>query len=229
MDTFIKDAIEEFNKISSITLTKKSKKKIYEQFPIPREQRILWADNIANNKIYGTVITDIGIFFKASPTAVRQANEKADKKNQVSSIYHYFKWEYFSPEDFELKQISEDRYDIYFNGKRLFNIHKNYNFFKYYADSYEKTIKESTVSAENIFADLEAVVPENFARVNSKHGHGEMAEEALTLLDKLQGHEANVIGRTNEKMELIVLLTVLKYKQSIIKPERDVLMLVLIK
>ena len=66
-------------------------------------------------------------------------------------------------------------------------------------DSYEKIIKEATVSAENIFADLEAVVPENFARVNSKHGHGEMAEEALTLLDKLQGHEADVIGRTNEK------------------------------
>lgn len=199
MDVFIKDAIETFKKNSSITLTEKSRKKIYEQFPVPREHKILWADNIEKNKIYGTVITDVGIFFKASPTAVKQANEKAEKKDKVSSIYHYFKWEYFNPEDFELKKVSEDRYDIYFNGKRLFNIHKDYNFFKTYTDSYEKIIKEATVSAENIFADLEAVVPENFASVNSKHGHGEMAEEALTLLDKLQGHEADVIGRTNEK------------------------------
>lgn len=199
MDLFIKNAIEDFRKNSNIVLTEKSKKKIYEQFPVPREQKILWADNVENNKIYGMVITDCGIFFKASPTAVKQANEGVDKKEQVSSIYHYFKWEYFSPDDFELKEVSDDKFNIYFNGKRLFGIHKNFNFFNNYSDSYEKIIKEATISAENIFADLEAVVPENFARVNNKHGHGEMAEEALTLLDKLQGKDAEVVGRTNVK------------------------------
>ena len=85
MDIFIKEAIDKFNKDSEFTLTEKSKKKIYEQFPVPREQKILWADNIEKNKIYGTVITDIGIFFKASPTAVKQANKNKDKKKQVSS------------------------------------------------------------------------------------------------------------------------------------------------
>ncbi len=199
MDLFIKNAIEDFKKSNNIVVTQKSKKRIYERFPVPREQKILWADNMEKNKIYGMVITDAGIFFKASPTAVKQANEGVDKKEQVSSIYHYFKWEFFSPDDFELKKVSEDRFDIYFNKKMLFNIHKSLNFFKCYTDSYEKIIKEATTSAENIFADLEAVIPENFARINSKHGHGEMAEEALTLLDKLQGREAEVVGRTNEK------------------------------
>ncbi len=199
MDLFIKDAVEDFKKNNNIVVTDKSKKKIYEQFPVPREQKILWADNMEKNKIYGMVITDMGIFFKASPTAVKQANEGVEKKDQISSIYHYFKWEFFNPNDFELKKVSEDRFDIYFDGKRLFTIHKSSNFFKCYTSSYEKFIKEATVSAENIFADLEAVVPENFARVNSKHGHGEMAEEALTLLDKLKGREAEVVGRTNEK------------------------------
>lgn len=199
MDLFIENAIEDFRKNSNIVLTEKSKKKIYEQFPVPREQKILWAHNVDNNKTYGMVITDCGIFFKASPTAVKQANEGVDKKEQVSSIYHYFKWEYFSPDDFELKEVADDKFDIYFNGKRLFGIHKNFNFFNNYLESYEKIIKEATISAENIFADLEAVVPENFARVNNKHGHGEMAEEALTLLDKLQGKDAEVVGRTNVK------------------------------
>lgn len=199
MDLFIKNAIEEFKENNNIVVTEKSKKKIYEQFPIPREQEILWANNIEKNKLYGLVITNVGIFFKASATAVKQANEGVDKKEQVSFIYHYFKWEFFSPDDFELKKVSNDRFDIYFNGKRLFNIHKNSNFFKCYTESYEKIIKEATTSAENIFADLEAVIPENFASVNSNHGHGEMAEEALTLLDKLQGREAEVVGRTNEK------------------------------
>lgn len=80
MDAFIKDAIETFKKDSGIKLTEKSRKKIYEQFPVPREHKILWADDIEKNKIYGTVITDVGIFFKASPTAVKQANEKAEKR-----------------------------------------------------------------------------------------------------------------------------------------------------
>lgn len=199
MDFLAEEALKEFKKTNNTPLTSKSKTKIYEQFPVPKEQKILWADSIRKNKVFGMVITDTGIFFKASPTAVKKANEGVKKKDRISSIYHYFKWEYFNPEDFELKKVSDDGYDIIFNGKRLFNIHKNSNFFQCYTDTYDRIIKEATTSAENIFADLEAVVPENFARVTSKHGHGEMAEEALTLLDKLQGEEAEVVGRTNEK------------------------------
>ena len=93
MDLFIKNAIEDFKKQNEIVLSEKSKKKIYELFPVPREQKILWADNIQNNKVYGMVMTDVGIFFKASPTAVKQANEGVEKKDRVSSIYHYFRWE----------------------------------------------------------------------------------------------------------------------------------------
>ena len=33
------------------------------------------------------VITNIGIFFKASPMAVKQANEKMNKKDKLSYIY----------------------------------------------------------------------------------------------------------------------------------------------
>ena len=46
MDLFIKNAIEDFKKNSNNEVTEKSKKKIYEQFPVPREQKILWANNI---------------------------------------------------------------------------------------------------------------------------------------------------------------------------------------
>lgn len=42
-------------------------------------------------------------------------------------------------------------------------------------------------------------MPANFAKVNTKTGHGEMAEEALTLLDKMAGKDAVVVGRTNKK------------------------------
>lgn len=46
MDLFVKNAIEDFKKKNNIVLSEKSKKKIYELFPVPREQKILWADNI---------------------------------------------------------------------------------------------------------------------------------------------------------------------------------------
>lgn len=199
MDYLVSEVIKEFKKENAFNITEKSKRKIYTQFPVPKEQEILWAENIEHNKIYGIVLTNTGIFLKASPAAVKQANKGVNKKEKVNSLYHYFKWEHFNPNDFELIKTSNTRYDIFFNGKKLFNISEKSNFFKCYSDTYDRIIKEATVSAENIFADLEAVVPENFARVNNRHGHGEMAEEALTLLDKLQGKSAEVVGRTNEK------------------------------
>ncbi len=44
-----------------------------------------------------------------------------------------------------------------------------------------------------------AVVPANYSAVNSTTGHGLMAEEALTVIDKFSGRSAEVVGRTNIK------------------------------
>ena len=44
-----------------------------------------------------------------------------------------------------------------------------------------------------------AVFAEHKAAINTPAGHGEMAEEAITLLDKFRGLEARVIGRDNAK------------------------------
>ena len=52
MDLFIKNAIEELKKSSKgYDINEKSKKKIYELFPIPREHKILWADIVVENNI----------------------------------------------------------------------------------------------------------------------------------------------------------------------------------
>lgn len=44
-----------------------------------------------------------------------------------------------------------------------------------------------------------AVFAEHKAAINTPAGHGEMAEEAITLIDKFQGLDAKVIGRDNAK------------------------------
>ena len=145
------------------------------------------------------VVTDVGIFIRTPPNIIKKLNKETKKEEKIDSIYYYFKWEYFNLDDFKLKKNPENGYDVIFNKNKILEINDKCNFFKCYEDAYNKIVKEATVSAENIFAELEAVIPENFATVNSKHGHGEMAEEALTLLDKLKGNDAELIGRTNIK------------------------------
>lgn len=199
MDLLIEEALKELKKENNRKLTLKDKKRIHNNFPIPKDHKILWIDNVENNYKYGMVITDIGIFFRASPSIVKQVNENVSKKNKVNYIYHYFKWEYFNLEDFKLKKNLENKYDVIFNGKKILEINRKSNFFKSYSNAYNKFIKEASVSSENIFANLEAITSENFSKVNSNHGHGEMAEEVLTLLDKMQGKNAEVIGRNNKK------------------------------
>ena len=91
MDLFIKDAIEELKKnTKGKDIDEKSKKKIYELFPIPREHKILWADNVVENKVSGMVITDIGVFFKSNPSIIKSSKRNCEKKEKISSIYHFF-------------------------------------------------------------------------------------------------------------------------------------------
>lgn len=96
MDLVVEETLKEFKKVNNAELTPKSIKKIHERFPVPREQKILWAENVKNNKIYGMVITDKGIFFKQIP--------HVQKKTEEKNIYYYLKWEYFNPEDFKVKK-----------------------------------------------------------------------------------------------------------------------------
>lgn len=182
---------------SQTLLNDKSKSRIYSQFPIPCEQEILGADVVFARKISGIVLTDAGIFIKGNTNASIEISEKGKSKKH-DPIYHYIRWEYFDVNDFEVK-ATDGKSEVYFNETKVLSTSYGSKFFRYYRQEYTDIVKEAAVSAENIFANLEAVIPENFAAVNNKTGHGQMAEEALTLLDKLSGEDASVVGRTNEK------------------------------
>lgn len=198
MDYTLTETLKHF-KTSPTELNKSNTKKIKEQFPVPREQKILWADVDFGRRISGMVLTDTGIFIKGGKAAIKLANEKVkSKKEKVSVIYHYIKWEFFSPDDFELHRTSSGTF-LFFAGNPVLKPAPGTTFFQAYRRAYQNIVKEAAVSASNIFADLEAVVPENFAAVNTKTGHGEMAEEALTLLDRLSGKDAHVVGRNQAK------------------------------
>ncbi|NFO02684.1 hypothetical protein FDB23_00930 [Clostridium botulinum] len=110
------------------------------------------------------------------------------------------KWEYFDVENFSVRNwdgnivVKYNNVDIV-TSKNI----KLEQFFKGYRSEIERLTKVATVTSANIFSDFESVIPANFAATNNKTGHGQMAEEALTIIDKLSGKKAEVIGRTNIK------------------------------
>lgn len=67
-------------------------------------------------------------------------------------------------------------------------------------DDYDKLItKTSVVAATAVESSQTAIFAEQKSRINTPAGHGEMAEEAITMFDKFHGLDAKVIGRDNAK------------------------------
>lgn len=63
----------------------------------------------------------------------------------------------------------------------------------------EKTIQASVAAGAAVESSQVAIFAEHKSSINTPAGHGEMAEEAITMLDKLHGFDAKVIGRDNAK------------------------------
>lgn len=68
------------------------------------------------------------------------------------------------------------------------------------AESFDaKPVVASVAAGAAVESAQIAVFAEHKAAINTPAGHGEMAEEAITLIDKFQGLDAKVIGRDNAK------------------------------
>lgn len=63
----------------------------------------------------------------------------------------------------------------------------------------EETIKTSVAAGAAVESSQIAIFAEQKSNINTPVGHGEMAEEAITILDKLHGLDAKVVGRDNAK------------------------------
>ena len=197
MSIFIDKVLEKCGESPTI-LTKRKITKIKNLFPIPVEQTILWADVKNGHRISGIVLTDKGVFIKGSSKTIKDINSNIkERKNRIKTIYHYIKWENFSLDDFETK-ADNDKVQIFLNGNLVLTGETNNRFFEVYKDTYDELISNSAISTSNLISNYEAITPENFAAVNTKTGHGEMAEEALNLIDKFKGKYAEVRGRSNE-------------------------------
>lgn len=184
---------------------------IKNSFPIPREQCILWADAKFGLKPSGIVITNAGVFIKTDVTVFKK---KTDNDNERKSELFYYRWDNFELDFFtenndenNLLPTENKGYLDFVNACKKLTASSNVDNSLYYSDVSTVDSKEDyqvSKVAPTAFAGVvsseKAVFTEQKARRDNYHaGHGEMAEEALTYLDKLFGNDATVVGRDNTK------------------------------
>lgn len=63
----------------------------------------------------------------------------------------------------------------------------------------DTAVKAATVAAAATINNNGEVFVEQRPAVNNPAGHGELAEEANNIIDRLQGHQAEILGRDNAK------------------------------
>ena len=105
---------------SPTVLDKSNIGKIHRYIPVPTDYKILWAD-IGSFGGYpaGVVITDRAMIVKASreeaknnKTQIKEENKKKNSKEKVKApktIYQIIPWEYYSPEDYDIAALKDDK------------------------------------------------------------------------------------------------------------------------
>ena len=198
---------------SPVELTKNYITKIKSLFPIPREQELIWADVEFDLRPSGIVCTDKGVFIKTNVSAIPKKVKNADgKKEKEKAQLFYFKWEDFEPGWFTSSVVEENRAllvetqcsEKFINGCKTLSANISEVDFYDYNMLEENEIEELLaqvvpIDVAALHSSQSAVFVEHKAATNTTSGHGEMAEEAITLIDKALGYDAVVIGRDNAK------------------------------
>lgn len=189
---------------------------IHEVFPVPREQCILWADAEFDLRPSGIVCTERGVYIRSDTTvwSFGGKSEDKEKRGQDRAVLYFYPWAEFSPDWFvgedpagntalSVAPKCRDRFflacrELAAEAKALEDIRAEY-------PEGGMTGGESIVSrvapiaAAAVESAQAAVFVEQKSALNNVAGHGEMAEEAITMLDKLRGLDAVVVGRDNAK------------------------------
>lgn len=197
---------------SPLPLTEAIAAKVKSAFPIPREQTVVWADAEFDLRPSGIAMTEKGVYVKADADAFAVSG----KEKRQSRLF-YFEWEYFEPGSFAsdgesnlaltvdeacrgqfisrcqaLGSLEDDRtagIDSEFATELATEL----------ATEDDTAVKAAAVAAAATINSNGEVFVEQRAAVNNPAGHGELAAEASSIIDRLQGHQAEILGRDNAK------------------------------
>lgn len=193
---------------SPLPLTEAIAAKVKSAFPIPREQTVVWADAEFDLRPSGIAMTEKGVYVKADADAFAVSG----KEKRQSRLF-YFEWEYFEPGSFAsdgesnlaLTVDEACRGQFISRCQALGSLEDDRTagidseFATELATEDDTAVKAAAVAAAATINSNGEVFVEQRAAVNNPAGHGELAEEANSIIDRLQGHQAEILGRDNAK------------------------------
>lgn len=197
------DLLDSFQE-SPLPLTEANAAKVKSAFPIPREQTVVWADAEFDLRPSGIAMTEKGVYIKADADAFAVPG----KEKRQSRLF-YFEWAYFEPGSFAsdgesnlaLTVDEACRGQFVSRCRALGGLEDDpaAGIESELAMVDDMAVEAAAVAAAATINSNGEVFVEQRAAVNNPAGHGELAEEANNIIDRLQGHQAEILGRDNAK------------------------------
>lgn len=201
--TRAQELIDSFQE-SPLPLTDANAAKVKSSFPIPREQTVVWADSEFDLRPSGIAMTEKGVYIKADADAFAVPG----KEKRQSRLF-YFEWAYFEPGPFAsdgesnlaltVDEACRSQFVSRCRALRVLEDDRAAGIDSELALVDDTAVKAATVAAAATINSNGEVFVEQRAAVNNPAGHGELAEEANNIIDRLQGHQAEILGRDNAK------------------------------
>lgn len=189
---------------SPLSLTEDNAAKVKSTFPIPREQTVVWADAEFDLRPSGIAMTEKGVYIKTDADAFAVPG----KEKRQSRLF-YFEWAYFEPGSFAsdgesnlaltVDEACRSRFISRCHALGSFEESPVAAIGTEHAAVDDTTTKAAAVAGAAAINSNGEVFVEQRAAINNPAGHGELAEEANNIIDKLQGHRAEILGRDNAK------------------------------
>lgn len=189
---------------SPLPLTEANAAKVKSAFPIPREQTVVWADAEFDLRPSGIAMTEKGVYIKADADAYAVPG----KEKRQSRLF-YFEWAYFEPGSFAsdgesnlaltVDEACRSQFVSRCQALRDLEDNRAAGIDSELATVDDTAVKAAAVAAAATINSNGEVFVEQRAAVNNPAGHGELAEEANSIIDRLQGHQAEILGRDNAK------------------------------
>lgn len=189
---------------SPLPLTEANAAKVKSAFPIPREQTVVWADAEFDLRPSGIAMTEKGVYIKADADAFAVPG----KEKRQSRLF-YFEWAYFEPGSFAsdgesnlaltVDEARRSQFVSRCQALRGLEEGRAAGIDSELATADNTAVKAAVVAAAAAINSNGEVFVEQRAAVNNPAGHGELAEEANSIIDRLQGHQAEILGRDNAK------------------------------
>lgn len=189
---------------SPLPLTEANAAKVKSAFPIPREQTVVWADAEFDLRPSGIAMTEKGVYIKADADAFAVPG----KEKRQSRLF-YFEWAYFEPGPFAsdgegnlaltVDEACRSQFVSRCKALRGLEDDRAAGIDSGLATVDDTAVKAASVAAAATINSNGEVFVEQRAAVNNPAGHGELAEEANSIIDRLQGHQAEILGRDNAK------------------------------